>query len=313
MNAPDTNFKNDINTIILNLMKLLPKKKDAKLYKDDKFVRHMSGIHSEAKSVFPLCFSGLRLGAQSEFGTVKLVQNYRFGSDRQFESITRLLQKEVAPKRVDDGLVLDLTRSAVATYTKKVNNGHVRFISTLSDLTASENEMVVERRNESYMSLTSFSIKNGNFANLRILTQYMYRLLPVLCVGGEFAFSPFGENSPKISFGYRYDLPSMAISGTISQLGLQICFFNELSKELRVATVATQTLRGTVLSLALHKVRADSDLKVFVDSRCCVGATFEKNLLFEEATATRLIKMRASSLVDKRGRIHFGLGFDLDF
>ncbi|XP_053610306.1 mitochondrial import receptor subunit TOM40 homolog [Plodia interpunctella] len=323
MDLNETNIKEEVSNFMSSFQKLLPKKKqiitlDAP--KQNKMIR-LNDMHAEAKSVFPLCFTGAKVVIMREvMNRVKLVQQYNYGRTKEtYKAFTHLLYKEMEPKAIDEGLLVDSAGSATATYTEDLDGGYtMQLTSKIRDLISSETEIVFDRENQKSVASVSCSMKDVDPNTLRLVTQWVYKVIPEFCFGSEVSFRPMlYPPLPDVSVTARYDRQTFTLSGTISKAGFQACLFKQFTPDLRIATIVNEDAREarTTIGLGMHKKYSNgSELKVFVDSQRSGGFTFQKDVLFYEPhNEIRVLRLIGSTLIDKQRRVRFGFGFELDF
>lgn len=321
MDISESFLKDEVGNFIFSLQKLLPKKKEAFVFEFDKpTLTRLSDVHSEAKNVFPKCFIGAKLVVFREImDKVKLMQNYSYGKTKDsYKCYSHLLYKELDSKNVDDGLLIDSAGSAIATYKETFDEYEMRLTSKIKDIVSSETEIVFERDGEKSVSSISCSMKDVDPITLSFVTQWMYKVRPDLSIGSEFGVRPLSYPiSPQLSFSARYERPSFTLSSTLSRLGFQVCVYKQFTPDLRIATILNENNDGgpTSVGIALHKsFENGSELKMFVDSQRCGGFTYQRDVLFHEPhNEVRVIRLMASTLIDRQKRVRFGFGFNLDF
>ncbi|XP_039756497.1 mitochondrial import receptor subunit TOM40 homolog [Pararge aegeria] len=321
MDINESIFKDDVGNFIFSLKKLLPKRKDGFIFEFHKpTLTRLSDVHLEAKNVFPKCFIGAKLVVLREImDKVKLMQNYSYGKTKEsYKCYSHLLYKETDAKNIDDGLLIDSTGSAIATYKETIDDIEMRLTSKIKDIVSSETEIVFEKDSEKSISSISCSMKDVDPITLSLVTQWMYKVRPELSVGSEFGIRPLAYPiSPQLSFSARYERPSFTLTSTLSKVGFQVCLFKKFSPGLRIATIFNEGDKGGPASvgLALHKSYENgSELKIFVDSQRCGGFTYERDVLFQEPhNEVRVIRLMGSTLIDRQRRVRFGFGFHLDF
>ncbi|XP_034834719.1 mitochondrial import receptor subunit TOM40 homolog [Maniola hyperantus] len=322
MDIKESLLKDDVSNFIFSLQKFLPKKKDAltSIFEFDKpTLIRLSDVHLEAKKVFPKCFVGAKLVVLRDImDKVKLMQNYSFGKTKEsYKCFSHLLYKEMDTKNIDDGLLIDSTGSAIATYKETIDDFEMRLTSKIKDIVSSETEIVFEKDSEKFIGSISCSMKDVDPITLNLVTQWMYKVRPEISIGSEFGIRPLAYPlSPELSFSARYERRSFTLSSTLSRLGFQVCVFKQFTPDLRIATIFNESNKGGPASvgLALHKSYENgSQLKMFVDSQRCGGFTYERDVLFHEHNEVRVIRLMASTLIDRQRRVRFGFGFNLDF
>ncbi|XP_035443608.1 mitochondrial import receptor subunit TOM40 homolog [Spodoptera frugiperda] len=322
MDINEDKIKEEVSSFVSSLQRLLPKKKEIIVVEPQRHkTRKLCDIHAEAKSTFPKCFIGARLIVLREvLDKVKLVQQYSYGKTREsYRCYSQLIHKEMEPKSTDEGLLIDSSGSATATYKDSLDGEYqMRLMSRIRDLVSSETEIVFEKENEKSVGSVSCSVRDVDPNTLRMVTQWMYKILPEVCFGTEIGFKPLMyPPTPEISISARYDRPSFTLSSTASKIGFQVCFYKQFSPDLRLATIITEGCRGgqTTVSLAMHKnYQNGSELKIFVDSQRCGGFTFQRDILFyEPQNEARVLRLVGSTLIDKQRRVRFGIGINLDF
>ncbi|VVC95649.1 uncharacterized protein LOC126965258 [Leptidea sinapis] len=318
MDINESNLKEDLSKWITSLQNLLPKKKDIIIIQPQKAVlTRLGNIHFEAKSVFPKCFTGTKLVILRElFDKVKLVQQYNFGRPKDsYKCFSHFIHKEMETQNNSDGLVIDSTGSATASYKEVLEDGiEIKLTSKIKDLISSETEMVLEKETDKLIGSFSCTMKDVDPKTLRVVTQFIYKVLPEFSVGIESGMRPLYPLLPDISISSRYEKGSLTLSSTVSQLGFQVCLYKQLAPDLRIATIVNENKNGPNMGFALHKMYGNgSEFKVFIDSQRCGGFTFEKDVHFVEHNDTRVVRLVASTLIDRQRRVRFGFGFHLDF
>ncbi|XP_045500358.1 mitochondrial import receptor subunit TOM40 homolog [Colias croceus] len=318
MDLKESKFKEEVNNFVMNLQKLLPKKKDIIILQTDRTdLTKLSDIHAEAKSVFPKCFIGAKLVILKEImDKAKLVQNYNFGKPKDsYKCYSHFIHKEMQSKNIDDGLVIDLAGSATATYREALeDNLEIRMTTKIKNLISSEVEAVLENTGDRSVSSFSMNMKDVDPKTVSLITQWTYKVKPEFSVGMELRVKPLSTVLSTISVSSRYERPTYALSSTVSNMGFQLCLFKQFASDLRMATILNENKAGTVMSVALHKsYENSSELKIFVDTQRCGGFTIEKDVMFSEASETRVVRLMASSMLDRQRRVRFGFGFQLDF
>lgn len=321
MDINEDMIKEEVSSFVTSLQKLLPKKKEfivIEKYKP-KLIR-LSDVHTEAKSVFPICFTGAKLVVLREMlDKVKLVQQYNFGRTKDsYKCFNHLIHKEMEPKNAEEGLLVDSSGSATATYTEILDGTYqMRLTSKIKDLVSSETEMVIEREHEKSVGSVSCCVKDVDPNTLRLVTQWTYKIIPEFSVGTELNFRPLSLPAiPDLSVSARYEKSSFTLSSTVSRTGFQACLYKQFAPDLRIATIVNERAQGpTTIGVALHKkYNNGAELKIFVDSLHCGGFTFQKDVLFHEAhNEVRVLRIIGSTLIDKQKRVRFGIGLNLDF
>lgn len=322
MDINEDKIKEEVSSFVSSLQRLLPKKKDIIVVEPrrSKIIK-LCDVHAEAKNAFPKCFVGARLVVLREImDKVKLVQQYSFGKSREsYKCFAQLIHKEMEPKGTDEGLLIDSAGSATATYKEVLEGAYeMRLTSRIRDLVSSETEIVFEKENDKSVGSISCSVRDVDPNTLRMVTQWMYKVLPDVCFGTEIGFRPLAyPPTPEFSISVRYDRPSFTLSSTASKVGFQVCLYKQFSPDLRLGTIITEGCRGgqTTFSLALQKNYLNgSELKIFVDSQRCGGFTYQRDILFYEPhNETRVLRLIGSTLIDRQRRVRFGIGFNLDF
>lgn len=322
MDINEEKLKEEVSSFVSSLQRLLPKKKDIIVVQPRRLKTvKLCDVHAEAKSTFPKCFIGARLIILREImDKVKLVQQYNYGKTKEsYKCFSQLIHKEMEPKSTGEGLLLDSAGSATATYKEILEGSYeMRLTSRIKDLVSSETEIVFEKDTDNSVGSISCSVRDVDPNTLRMVTQWMYKVMPDLCFGTEIGFRPLAY-PPGVDFSIsgRYDRPSFTLSSTVSRAGLQLCLHKAFSPDLRLATIITEGCRGapTHVSLAMHKdFHNGSELKIFIDSQRCGGFTFQRDILFYEPhNETRVLRLVGSTLIDKQRRVRFGVGFHLDF
>ncbi|KAJ8714871.1 hypothetical protein PYW08_004852 [Mythimna loreyi] len=322
MDINEDKLKEEVSSFVSSLQRLLPKKKEIIVVEPR---RHktikLCDVHAEAKNTFPKCFIGAKLIILREImDKVKLVQQYNYGKTKEtYKCYSQLIHKEMEQKSSGEGLLIDTAGSATATYKEILDGAYeMRLTSRIRDLVSSETEVTFEKDNDKSVGSVSCCVRDVDPNTLRMVTQWMYKVMPDVCVGTEIGFKPLAyPPTPDFSVSARYDRPSFTVSSTISKHGLQLCLFKKFSHDLRVATIITEGCRGapTNVSLGMHKsYQNGSELKIFVDSQRCGGFTFQRDLLFYEPhNEIRVLRLIGSTLIDKQRRVRFGVGFHLDF
>ncbi|KPJ12874.1 Mitochondrial import receptor subunit TOM40-like [Papilio machaon] len=321
MDFSEDTIKAEVSNFVSSLQRLLPKRKDIIVLEPAKTNQtRLSEVHAEAKSVFPKCFVGARLVVLRQvLDKVKLLQEYNYGKTREtYQSYKRYLNKESEPKFVGDGLVVDASGSATATYTERMDGAcTLRLTSRIRDLVASETEVELEREGE--RSVTSFTFKMNDMEpnTLRTVTQWMYQLRPELSVGTELSFKPLACPAlPELSLSARYRGPTYCVSSTVTKLGFQVCLYKRLAADLQLAGVLCEGRAAAPLTatLALHKAYEGCELKIFVDSQRCGGFTVQKEVCLRDAQEEeRVLRLVGSALLDGQRRLRLGFGFNLNF
>lgn len=322
MDINDKLLKEEVSHFVSSLQRLLPKKKELIIVEPRRpKLTRLSDIHVEAKNVFPKCFVGAKLVILREImDRVKLVQQYNFGKIKDsHKCYSQLINKEMEPKQKDDGLLLDSTGSATATYTEIMDGGYeMKITSKIKDLVSSETEVMVERGDLKSLGSISCSMKDVDPNTLKLVTQWMYQVHPDFGLGTEISFRPMSyPPKPELSISARYERPSYTLSTTISRAGFQMCCYKQFAPDLRIATIAYEGGRGVpaTIGLALHKnYQNGSELKMFVDTQKCGGFTFQKDVLFHEPhNEVRVLRLICSTIIDRQRRVKLGFGFNLDF
>lgn len=322
MDINDKLLKEEVSHFVTSLQRLLPKKKDFIVIEPRRpKLTRLSDIHIEAKNVFPKCFVGARLIILREImDRVKLVQQYNFGNTKDsHKCYSQLLNKEMEPRQADDGLLIDSTGSATATYTEIIDKGYeMRITSKIRDLVSSETEIMFERGDQKSLGCIRCSMKDVDPNTLKLVTQWMYQVLPDFGLGTEITFMPMSyPPKPDLSISAKYERPSYTLSATVSRAGFQMCCYKQFAPDLRLATIAYEGSRGTPakIGIALQKnYQNGSELKIFVDSQKCGGFTFQKDVLFHEPhNEVRVLRLICSTLIDRQRRLRLGFGFNLDF
>ncbi|CAH0400745.1 unnamed protein product [Chilo suppressalis] len=320
MDINEDMIKEEVSSFVSSLQKLLPKKKEFILIEKQKpkLIR-LSDVHAEAKSVFPTCFTGAKLNVLREIlDKVKLVQQYNYGRTKEsYKCFNHLIHKEMEPKHTEDGLLVDSSGSATATYTEVLDGFYkMRLTSKIKDLVSSETEVVIEREHEKSIGSVSCCVKNVDPNTIRFVTQWIYKIVPDFSVGTELNFKPLSFPAiPDLSVSARYEKSSFTLSTTVSRTGFQACLYKQFAPDLRIATIVNERPQGpTTVGVALHKKYYNgSELKIFVDSLHCGGFTFQKDVLFHEAHEVRVLRIVGSTLIDRQKRVRFGFGLNLDF
>lgn len=325
MEINETLLKEEVSSFVSSLQKLLPKKKSiiTVVAPRKSNLRRLTDVHIEAKSVFPKCFIGAKLVVLREImNKVKLVQQYNYynsnTSKETYRSFPNLINNEMEPIRADDGLVIDTTGCATATYTENVEGSYeVRLTSKIKDLISSETELVLEKETNRSVGSLSFCMKDVDPSTLKFVTQWMQVVQPDFSVGTELTLRPLAYPSkPEVAISARYERRSLIVSSTISRAGFQFCLHKQFAPDMRISTIIHESNRGSpaTIAIALHKnYQNGSELKIFVDSDKCGGLTFQKDVLFVEHHEQRVIHLVTSALLDRQRRVRFGFGFNLDF
>lgn len=318
-------LKEEVSSFVSSLQKLLPKKKSiiTVVAPRKSNLRRLTDVHIEAKSVFPKCFIGAKLVVLREImNKVKLVQQYNYynpnTSKETYRSFPNLINNEMEPKRTDDGLLIDTTGCATATYTESIEGSYeVRLTSKIKDLVSSETELVLEKETNRSVGSLTFCMKDVDPSTLKFVTQWMQVVQPDFSVGTELTLKPLAYPSkPEVAISARYERRSFTVSSTISRAGFQFCLYKQFTPDMRISTIIHESNRGTpaTIGIALHKnYQNGSELKIFVDSEKCGGLTFQKDVLFVEHHEQRVIHLVTSALLDRQRRVRFGFGFNLDF
>ncbi|XP_075980592.1 mitochondrial import receptor subunit TOM40 homolog [Anticarsia gemmatalis] len=322
MELNEEKLKEEVSSFVSSLQRLLPRKKDI-IFVEPQHAKltRLSDIHAEAKSTFPKCFIGAKIVILRDImEKVKLVQQYNFGRSKEvYKCFTQIVHKEMEPNITDEGLFIDSSGSATATYKELLDGGfEMRLTSRIRDLVSSETDITFERENDQSVGSLSCSMKDVDPNTLRIVTQWMYKVVPDFSIGTEIGFKPLSyPPTPEFSISGRYERPSFALSSTVSKYGIQLCLFKQFSPDLRLGTIISEGARSgqMKLSLALHKNYMNgSELKMFVDTQFCGGFTFQKDVLFhEQRNEIRVLRLIGSILIDRQRRVRFGVGFNLDF
>ncbi|CAG4987511.1 unnamed protein product [Parnassius apollo] len=321
MDINEDMIKTEVSNFVSSLQRLLPKKKDIIVFEPIKTkLSKLSDMHMEAKSVFPKCFVGTKLVILRQImDKVKLVQQYNYGKTKEnYRSYKQYLNNEMETKFINDGLLLDSTGSATATYKENIEGAYeVHLTSKIKDLISSETEVEIERVGDKSINSFSFRLKDMDPKTLKTVTQCMYQVHPDFCIGTELSFKPLSYPAlPELSISARYGRPTFTLSSTISKAGFQVCLYKKFAKDLRIATIINEGHRAPVaVGLALHKSYDNgSELKMFVDTQRCGGFTFQKDVYFREsANEIRVLRLVASTLIDGQRRVRLGFGFNLDF
>lgn len=323
MDINESVIKEEVSNFISNLQRLLPKKKEIIVITPDKTsqaLTRLSDVHAEAKSIFPKCFVGAKMVVLREiYDKVKLVQNYNLAKmNESYKSFTHFIHKEMDAKNVEDGLLIDSSGSAMATYKETMEDYEIRLMSKIKDLISSETEIIIEKDGKKSISSLSCSMKDVDPNTLKLVTQWMYKVTPEFSVGSEFGLKPLSHPlSPDLSVSGRYERASFTLSSTISRIGFQVCLYKQFTPNLRIATIVNDNYNSSpaTVGLALSKgYENGSELKIFVDSQRCGGFTYQRDLLFHEPhNEVRVIRLMTSTLIDRQKRVRFGFGFHLDF
>ncbi|XP_028040579.1 uncharacterized protein LOC114250773 [Bombyx mandarina] len=314
-------IREEVSSFVSSLQRLLPKKKEIIVIQPQKVrLTRLNDVHYEAKNVFPKCFIGAKLVVLRDvLDKVKLIQQYNYGKPKDsYRTFGHLIHQETEPKHVDDGLVIDSAGSATATYKEVIEGSYeMRLTSRIKDLVSSETEIVFDKENEKSVGTVSCTMRDVDPTSLKFITQWMYKVHSDVYVGTEVGIRPLAfPAAPDYSLSVRYEKPSFALSSTISKIGFQACLYKKFAPDLAIASILSEDGRGVPVSvgLALHKnFGSDTDLKVFVDSQRCGGFTLQKDVHFRENRETRVLRIIASTLIDKQRRVRFGFGFNLDF
>lgn len=322
MDINEDKIKQEVSSFVSSLQRLLPKKKEFFFLEPQKSnLTRLSDIHAEAKNTFPKCFIGAKIVILRDImDKVKLVQQYNYGRSKEIHKcFSQLIHKEMEPKTTNEGLFIDSSGSATATY-KEVLDGpyEMRLTSRIKDLVSSETEIVFEKENEQSVGSFSCYVKDVDPNTLRLITQWVYKVIPDLSIGTEIGFTPLAyPPTPDFSISARYERPTYTLSSTISKIGFQVCLYKQFSPDLRLGTIVSEGARSgqVTLSLALQKNYSNgSELKIFVDSQRCGGFTFQKDVVFNEThNEIRGLRLIGSTLIDRQRRVRFGVGFNLDF
>ncbi|XP_063537347.1 mitochondrial import receptor subunit TOM40 homolog [Cydia strobilella] len=320
MDINEQTFKDEFSKFISSLQKLLPKKKDFISIEPLKpKVIRLADVHNEAKSVFPKCFIGTKLVIMREIlDRVKLLQQYNYGRSKEsYKCYDLFIHKEMEPKSPQEGLLVDWTGSATATYNESFDGYDMRLISKIKDLISSENEITLEKCGEKTVASVSCTMKDVDPNTAQLMAHWMYQIVPELTVGTELGIRPMiYPPLPTVSISARYEKPSFTLSGTLSRLGFQGCLFKQLDSNLRIATIVNEGPKGpATIGIALSKKYLNgSYLKIFVDSQRCGGFTLQKDVLFHDPpNELRVVSLVASVLLDRQRRVRLGFGFNLDF
>lgn len=321
MDLNEAKIKEEVTSFVTSLQRLLPKKKDITFLQPKRKLTKLSDVHFEAKNTFPKCFIGAKIVILRDIkDRVKLVQQYNFGRPKEpYKCFSQMIHKELEPVTTDEGLYIDSSGSATAVYKELLEGPYeMRLTSRIKDLVSSDTEIVFERENDQSVGSLSCSVRDVDPNTLRLVTQWMYKIVPEVCVGTEIGFKPLSyPPTPDFSLSARYERPSFTLSSTISKIGFQVCLFKQFSPDLRLGTILSEGSRSgrMTLSLALHKNYMNgSELKIFVDSQRCGGFTFQKDVLFTEMqNEVRVLRLIGSTLIDRQRRVRFGIGFNLDF
>ncbi|KAJ2945435.1 hypothetical protein O0L34_g247 [Tuta absoluta] len=318
-------IRDEVSSIMSSLQRLLPRKKEIFVVERQKpKLTRLTDVHIEAKSVFPKCFIGAKLVVLREvMNKVKLVQQYNYGHSKEcYRSFSQLINKEMEAKRLDDGLLLDNTGSATATYHETLDPNYDLYVtSKIRDLVSSETEFTLEKEGEKSVSSLTVAMKDVDPNTVKVIGQWFQQVIPEFGVGMEVNYKPTSLTAkPEVSVSTRYEQASFCLSSTISQAGFQVCFHKQFAPDLRIATLVHEASRGfgagpPTIGIAIHKdFENGSELKLFVDSEKCGGFTFHKDLCFSEPlNDVRVVKLVWSALVDRQRRVRFGFGFNLDF
>lgn len=311
MDIREDKIKEEVSSFVTSLQRLLPMKKDITFLetKKDKVTR-LGNIHAEAKNVFPKCFIGAKIVILRDImDKVKLAQQYNFGKSKEvYKCFSQLIHKELEANTADEGLFIDSSGSATATYREALEGAYeMRLTSRIKDLISSETELVFEKENENSLGSLVCSMKDVDPNTLKFVTQWTYKVVPELSVGTEFGFKPLSYPiSPDISISARYERPTYTVSSTISKIGFQVCLFKQFYPDLRLGTVISEGVRNgqMTFSLALQKnYKNGSEMKIFIDSQYCGGFTFQKDILFrEQHNDIRVLRLIGSTLIDRQDR-----------
>lgn len=322
MDLNENKIKEEVSSFMSSLQRLLPRKKNIIILAPQKSkLTRLSDVHAEAKNVFPKCFLGAKLIILREImDKVKLVQQYNYGKSKEnIRCFPQLLHKEMEPKASEDGLLIDSSGCATASYTDYLDNGYMmRIVSRIKDLISSETELIFEKDNGKSLGSITCVMKDVDPNTTRVVTQWMYSIRPDLSVGTEVGIKPMSyPYSPDYSLSARLERPSFIVSSTVSKSGFQLCIQKQFAADLRIASVIHDGNRGgqTSIGVALHKTYNNgSELKIFVDSMRCGGFTFQKDVLFHEPQSeVRVLRLVGSTMIDRQRRVRFGMGFHLDF
>ncbi|KAG6458225.1 mitochondrial import receptor subunit TOM40 homolog [Manduca sexta] len=321
MDINEEMIKQEVNSFVSNIQRLLPKKKDIIVFAPmNSRLTRLRDIHAEAKKVFPSCFIGAKLVVTRELlDKVKLIQQYNYGIPKnKHKCLAQLIDQELEPKDVEDGMIIDSAGCATATYTDKIDRDYIiRLQSKIKDLVSSETEVFIERQLAKSVGMVACSVRDVDPRTLRVVTQWMYKLRPDFYLGTEVVFKPLSYMSTlEYSISARYEKPRFAISSTISKSGFQVCLYKQFAADLRIATVVDEDLKGdTTVGVALQKNYGNGgELKMFVNSQRCGGFTYQKDVYFYEPhNEIRVLRLVGSTLIDRQRRLRFGFGFHLDF
>lgn len=322
MDINEERIKEEVTSILNVLKSFLPKKNAdfVPIKKKEKVVR-LSDIHAEAKTVFPDCFLGAKVMVMRQIADkVKMVQEYNFAKQRldSYRSFSQLLHKEMEAKS-DDKVVINPSGSVTATYHTTVeDNCEIWLTSKIKDITSSETELTFEKDTHKSIGCFSMSMRDVDPSNIKLVTQMMYRFFPDFSVGTQIGLRPLClPLVPEYSISARYEKPSFALTSTVAKTGFQVCVFKNLSPDLKLASIINEGCRGgpPTVSVAMHKsYEGGSELKIFVDSERCGGFTFQKDVVFyEPMNDDRVLRLIASTLIDRQRRVRLGFGFHLDF
>ncbi|GBP58935.1 Mitochondrial import receptor subunit TOM40 homolog [Eumeta japonica] len=326
MDLNENVLKHDVGGFFSGLRKMLPKRGDTNV--DEKRSDHqgngvvrLGAIHTEAKNVFPRCFVGARMTIVREIlDRVKVLQEYSYGKPKEpHRFFTNLLQKEVEKGKNEEGLLIDSSGSATATYAEKIADDYeLRVTSKIRDIVSSETDITIERRTYKSISSLTYSMRNVDPSSLNLITQWMYGVLPQFAIGIEMRLQPLvspGPPTPDMSLSARYDSPHFILSSTVGKSGYEVCFFKQFSPKIRLATILHDRSRdvGTTVGIGVQKVYPDgSESKIFIDSQRCGGLTYQKKIYVENDAGNKYVCVVASAVIDRNKRIQFGFGFDLD-
>lgn len=325
MDLTEETIKEEVINFVTNLQKLLPKRKEILnvLTPVRPKMRRLTDIHFEAKNVFPKCFIGVKLLVLRNIQLnlmekVKLSQQYVYGKPLQeFKCFTQLLHKEMELKTAEHMLIIDTSPSAVASYKQILDDGYELLLtSKVQDLHSSETELVLEKSDSTYNGSINCTIKDVDPATFKIVSQWMRKVRPEVCLGIEVGVKPFSQLfNPEISLSARYDNPAYTLSSTLSTIGFQVCCFKQFTSDIQVATVLNQRGgRFPTAGWALRKTFPNqSELKVFVDTQICGGMSYQKDVFINDnSRQIRVLGITVSALIDRKKRFKFGIGFNID-
>lgn len=313
-------IKEEVSNFVSSLQKMLPKKKEIiNVLRPQPKMCRLTDVHADTKNVFPKCFVGAKLVILREImDRVKLSQQYNYGTMKKpYSCFNHLLYKELEPKVAGQTLVVDTSASATATYRQDLDDGYEMLLtSKIRDLYSSETELIFEKKDRNYYGAVTCAMRDVDPATLKVVSQWMHRVLPDFSVGLEVGFKPFSHPPfPEFSVSGKYEKTAFTLSSTVSKMGFQVCCFKKFSEDVRVGAVINESNEDSPsMSLAVHKIFANSsEVKMFIDSHRCGGVTYQKEVYFREnINDLRVLKITVCSLIDKQRPIKFGIGFNID-